>query len=292
MSLDHIYNSALDLFCLGSPETPLYLIKEGPSNVLVEGGVTRDLALVSYQLETLDIKKDSITHWFITHAHYDHCGLLEYLYPQFPNVTVFASEKAISNFRNNKYTSKIRSLNALISSIEIAPPMVSFKDIPYTCLKDEDQIYINQKQWKVLETPGHSACSLSIYHEESQLVFVSDALGEYLGPGKWAPLAFSDIGQFINSIHRIDGLPKKMMALGHHGVLTEEAALWATKDSLQCCYDAIKWVQEKMDTLSGQDKVQQLCKRYKTGNQSYIPEFVFSKSMVQLIERMHSFQRE
>ncbi|WP_165828267.1 MBL fold metallo-hydrolase [Chryseobacterium phosphatilyticum] len=271
------------LIILGTLTNPVYLIKGKDEYILVESGVTRDAPTILSQLKEHVSDLSLIKHWFITHSHYDHCGTIESLYPYFRNVQLYASEYAVSNFRNEKYVKKIRQLNALISDQEITGFPADLQQIPFITVKDNDIIETDSGIWQILYTPGHSQCSVSLYHKESDTLFVSDALGEIIGHEKWFPLAFDHVEKFVESINRLNTLHPQTIALGHNGILTGSDARLAPEHSLRGYHETLQFISELQHTLSHEQLIDEICKKFKVMDHSFISDKVYRKSIEMLL---------
>ncbi|RNA63529.1 MBL fold metallo-hydrolase [Chryseobacterium nematophagum] len=275
-----------NLTILGTPSNPIYLIKGQNEYALVEAGLTRDATLVLSQIEGHVSDLGMIKHWFITHSHYDHCGTIEYLYPYLSKVKLYASENAIRNFQNEKYVKKIREFNTLISDKHTSEFSIDLQQIPFVTITDNQQIETEVGTWKVLATPGHSPCSVSLYHKESDILFVSDSLGEIIGEEKWFPLAFDHVGQFIESINKLKLLQPNIIALGHNGVLTGVDAHLAPTYSLQGYHDFVKLIADLHNTISSEQLVDLISEKYKVTDHSFIPDSLYRKSIEILLSNL------
>ncbi len=270
------------LTILGTTSNPVYLLKGDSEYSLVEGGLTRDAETLLSQLKEHIPDLSLVKHWFITHSHYDHCGAVEFLYPYLKDIKIYASENAVKNFRNEKYVKKIRQLNSSISGKEIIQEG-SLSDIQFEIVHDKQILKNNSGTWKIMYTPGHSNCSMSIINEEKDIIFVSDALGEIINTKNWFPLAFDNVVQFIDSINKIGSLQIKTIALGHNGILTGSEAFSASVESLRGCNEVIEFIATRKDYLSLDELVDELYKKYDVVDHSFIPENVYRKSIEILI---------
>jgi glyoxylase-like metal-dependent hydrolase (beta-lactamase superfamily II) len=74
--------------------------------------------------------------------------------------------------------------------------------------------------YQVLETPGHSPCSLSFFDPERKVLIISDASGYYMPThNDWWPNYFSDYGQYVASLERLAGLGAEVLCLSHNGAI-------------------------------------------------------------------------
>lgn len=222
-----------DLYLLGRKEVPLYLFKSGPEWLLVDGGLLREETLVLSQLKAIVPDLNDIRHWFITHSHFDHCGLLGTLLPQ---ARIYAAEAAIQNFMASKYRAMLYKLHRSFldepPAEQVTNPYDALATKDFVAVGEGDQLTIGDHTFTVLATPGHSECSLSLYSDH-QYLFAADAFGEMLQPDDWFPLPFQSPPQYFQSIERLQQLPVSLIAVGHHGLLTDEHARQLAGHSLR-----------------------------------------------------------
>jgi glyoxylase-like metal-dependent hydrolase (beta-lactamase superfamily II) len=73
----------------------------------------------------------------------------------------------------------------------------------------------------VLETPGHSDCSLSFHEPAAGILVISDATGYYLGDHNWWwPNYFTGYAAYLDSIQRLSTLPAEVLCLSHNAAVT------------------------------------------------------------------------
>lgn len=272
---------------IGTAANPLYLLGAGEEWMLVEGGIAPNAGLVLSQLRAILPDLSVLRHWFITHAHYDHCGAVEYLYPHFPGVRLYASASAIESFRNPKYVQKVRALNGLpdggaVRANDDQVPCLT--RLPFTAVGDGDRITAGGQEWQVIATPGHSRCSLSLYNPARKILFVSDALGEIITPEHWVPLAFDSMQAFTGSVRRLQECAVAYVALGHHGVLAGSAARLAARSCLDSCGRLIALVRETVRKEGIARAQAQVVKTFRSSQNSFVPQDVYEKSMAQLVK--------
>lgn len=265
-----------DLYLLGRKEVPLYLIKSGPEWLLVDGGLLREETLVLSQLKAIVPDLNDIRHWFITHSHFDHCGLLATLLPQ---ARIYAAETAIQNFMASKYRAMLYKLHRGF----LDKPPAEQTDNPYDALATKnfvavgegDQLTIGDHTFTVLATPGHSECSLSLYSDH-QYLFAADAFGEMLQPDDWFPLPFQSPPLYFQSIERLQQLPVSLIAVGHHGLVTDEHARQLAGHSLRTNHHYARY----FETLLHQHGLEE-ASRLVTEKYSYNSSAFFSTRMHQ-----------
>ncbi|MEO8180475.1 MAG: MBL fold metallo-hydrolase, partial [Deltaproteobacteria bacterium] len=201
------------LHALGVPEVPVYALETGSSWVLVEGGVTATASLVLEQLRALVGDLNRVSHWFITHAHYDHCGLLPHLVPQLPKVRVFVPEAALGNFQRHTAQAAIDSMNRTVSSawwLQHGPnERESACRRPWSELELEPlapgaRLELEGGLWlRALAADGHCPAQLCFFEETRGWAFSGDALGEPLAEEAWCPLVFHDAVAYRDTLRRL-----------------------------------------------------------------------------------------
>ena len=231
-----------NLLMFGSNEYPIYLFKGEREAALFEGGTGAMGPLLCEQIERLGIRKDLVKQAIIPHAHPDHVMAIPLFREIFPGITVTASaaaaqtlsaEKAIAYFCQVDDALTGSLLKAGIITEQHRPKPLAEKQIAVDRLIAEgDTIAIDGTSLQVLETPGHSECSLSFHEPGEGILLISDAAPYYLPEhGCWWPDYFAGYGAYLDSLNRLAGLGAEILCLGHNGVIKgfEEVASYFGK---------------------------------------------------------------
>ncbi len=92
---------------------------------------------------------------------------------------------------------------------------VSFIDNPDIVISSESIIEIDDEQWEIFESPGHSSEHITLYNREKGILFSGDnvlkSINVWLGPPK------SDIDQYEQSLEKMLSLPDLKIILPAHG---------------------------------------------------------------------------
>ncbi len=100
------------------------------------------------------------------------------------------------------------------------PPLPENRIAVDRTVGEGDVIAVEDMRWRVLETPGHSDCSISLHDEAARVLIISDASGFYLpAEGTWWPNYFADYGAYLRSLERLATLGAEVLCLGHDGVI-------------------------------------------------------------------------
>jgi hydroxyacylglutathione hydrolase len=191
-------------------EANTYVIEVGDGKVVIVDFGDYDLQKFCSWLK--DNNKE-IAAVFLTHEHSDHCSGLDALYSNF-KFELLCSEKCEKNIRDKK-----QNFSYYIdrTAFELT--------LPATVIKDNEIISVGNRQFKIIETPGHSPGGICIFTDNA--VFTGDTILN----GTKTPLSFphSNKKDYAASIERIFAELKPGMTIypGHH-----EPFVYEGKESL------------------------------------------------------------
>ena len=219
-----------NLLMLGTNEYPLYLVQDEGEAAIFEGGVGSMGPLVLEQMEKLGIERDLVGQVVVPHAHPDHVMAVPLFRETFPGVTVLASEAAAGTLSVEKAISFFSQIDeALTASLlkagrireEHRPQPLAEKKIAVDrIVKEGDVITVGGRSFNVLDTPGHSDCSLSFHEPQRAILIVSDAAGYYMPDDDcWWPDYFTGYAAYLASIERLEALEAEILCLGHSGAV-------------------------------------------------------------------------
>ena len=291
MWINELESNHKNVKILASTQNPVYLIEDNNEFILIEGGLSRDASLFLNQLYKHVGDLNKITHWIILHAHYDHCGLIPYIAPLLKHVTLWASEKAIKNFKSLKSLKVIEQLNKEVLAIgsnednSFKFNSCTLEELTYQELIEGHRYQFTENyHFEIISTPGHSPCSISLWEPSKSLCFVSDCLGEIITEKHWFPLIFQDPVLYLKSIKKIESCNAKNLFLGHNGILTGSTAttcfnyIFNSITSLKIQTDQIK-TQQSLDQFS-----KKLHQSYKKNSQDFVPKTLHLLSMKRLVK--------
>ena len=218
---------------LGTNQYPLFLVKGAQQGAIFEGGVGAMGPLVLEQLEGLGIARDYVKQVIVTHAHPDHVMAVPLFRRAFPGVQVAASKVAAKTLTVEKavgFFSKIDGAltealaqAGLIGDQHRPEPLTEAQIAVDRVIEEGDRITVDGMSFVVLETPGHSDCSLSFHEPLQKILVISDATGFYVPPDYWWPCYFVDYGCYLSSIERLAALDAEVLCLSHNGAITGAA---------------------------------------------------------------------
>ncbi len=166
-----------------------YLIKD-EKKILIDAGVIPD--------ETVELV-------VITHCHYDHILFLSKI------KEMFDCEVACGR----KDSKQIESLGEATlkdnSPIKLFPVKIDLK------LKEGDEIKSGKYKFIVLETPGHTAGSISLFEKKYKILFSGDTWFGGENAGRWI-YPSGNREELLNSLKRLKSLGAKLLLPGHWGI--------------------------------------------------------------------------
>lgn len=216
---------------LGTSQYPLYLVKGQGEGAIFEGGVGAMGPVVQQQIDRLGIDPDFVKQIIVTHAHPDHVMAVPMLRKMFAGATVSASkaaagtlsvEKAISFFAkvDQGLTGSLLAAGA-IGEEHRPDPLAVMQIAVDRLLAGGDTVAVGSMSFDVLETPGHSDCSLSFHEPAAGILVISDATGYYLGDHNWWwPNYFTGYAAYLDSMRRLSALPAEVLCLSHNAAIT------------------------------------------------------------------------
>lgn len=226
------------LLMLGTKEYPVYLAKGINESAIFEAGISATAGVVARQLRSLDIKANTVKRLIVTHAHPDHVTGVVAFRDTFEDLEVVASKTAKSVMSNEKAVSFFRKVDALLTEAQFGSGSISAEDRSDAkggktigidrVVKEGDKIEADELVFDVLETPGHSDCSLSFYESSKGILIISDATGYYLPEHNYFwPNYFSGYSVYMESIRRLAGLKTEVLCLSHNAVIKGSEAVKA-----------------------------------------------------------------
>ncbi len=148
------------------------------------------------------IEPKSIDTIILTHRHYDHTGGAE------------ALQKALDAelFIHSNAAPALRSGDALTTVAQAFGKV--FPKLEVKALNEGDVIDCGEIELKVIHTPGHSDCSIALFHEGGKTLFSGDTVYTDGGIGRW-DLPTGSHRQLIASLERLAGIDVENLYPGH-----------------------------------------------------------------------------
>ena len=197
--------------------------------MIVSGGMSYIAPTVMQQLKEFGLREDRIKKALILHAHFDHIGIVPYLRRSHPELEVYASERAFEILANPRAIDTINDFAREVTSRMGMDDAYADYGLDWTPgLKGEkvcegDTIEVGAMEVRILETPGHSSCSVSAYVPQLRALFPSDG-GGIPYKGKIVPAANSNYTMYKESLKKLKALQVEYMCADHFGYVYGDEA--------------------------------------------------------------------
>ena len=234
---------------LGKQESCVYLVDGGDACAILGGGLAGIVPDIEAQIAAMDMDPERIKTLVILHTHFDHCGIVPFFKNKWPWVEIVASKRGRTLLNTPKVAAGIGQFNAryLRETLPQSDPKEMFIEAfaidVDRVVTEGDVISCGKVNLEVLETPGHSTCSISLYMPEEKAVFASDAVGIAMG-AKVLTAANSNFDQYLDSLERIIALNPEVILAEHQGARTGEDCRKFTAACRQAAGDMRDWVEE------------------------------------------------
>jgi glyoxylase-like metal-dependent hydrolase (beta-lactamase superfamily II) len=218
------------LWYLGREETGVYLMECRNEAMLISGGMGYILPDVLAQMKAFGIDAAKISKALILHAHFDHVGIIPWFKRTWPGIEILASARAWELLKMPKAIQTINSFSRMVNErMGLSESLAGYDflwrdDLAGSTVSEGDRIDLGGLSVEILETPGHSSCSVSAYEPSLQALFPSDAGGIPL-EDVIIPLGNSNFTQFQESLAKLASLPVSFFCADHYGYITGSEAV-------------------------------------------------------------------
>ncbi len=239
------------LMLLGTPKNIVYLVK-GDRHMLIGGGGQWMVPELDRQFREYRIDLERVQYLLIGHSHYDHCGIVPYMLKRYPHLQVLASTEAKRIFEMEKAQSNMRKFSGQVMQdlgllMEFEGISLEFGKINISRpLSDGDRVDLGSGLcFDVIETPGHSRCSITLHEPREKWLFPSDAMSVPIGDGdRFASTASESFMVYLDSLKKLAGLETRLCAWEHYGVMTNNDAGDIVKRVMRFTLDYKRRVEE------------------------------------------------
>ncbi|MDH7478682.1 MAG: MBL fold metallo-hydrolase [Syntrophomonadaceae bacterium] len=217
------------------PRNPLkalnaYLIRGRGRNLLVDTGFNwpECRAALLAGLKKVGVNLAAVD-FFITHMHADHSGLVYELAAE--GSAVYSSEADARLIQETMTADHWQEVGAYycrhgFSSISISNPKkfirsyISGCEMDFTYVEDGCTLEVGEYRFSCISTPGHTPGHMCLYEPGQRLLIGGDHILADITSNITSWKGFRDsLGQYLNSLDRIDGLEVDLVLPGHRGIL-------------------------------------------------------------------------
>ncbi|MBW6485911.1 MAG: MBL fold metallo-hydrolase [Syntrophobacterales bacterium] len=217
------------LWYLGREESGVYLLEGDDCSLIISGGMSYLAPVVLEQMREFQINEAKIDKLIILHAHFDHVGLVPFFKRRYPELQIFALARGWEILKMEKAIGTINSSSLMVAKRVGVEDLLKGMDLEWrddvsgSVVEEGSVLDLGGLTVRVLETPGHSSCSLSAYCQEIKALFPSDG-GGIPFEDIIAPAGNSNFTQYQQSLAKLSSLPVDIFCADHYGYVTGEEA--------------------------------------------------------------------
>jgi glyoxylase-like metal-dependent hydrolase (beta-lactamase superfamily II) len=232
-----------NLWYLGRGESGTYYLEGKNGAIMINGGLSCILPDVLRQMEEFGLDAAKVTRFLILHSHFDHAGIVPYFKRTYPKMEVMASAAAWNIFAMPKAITIMNSFSQMSAKQMGADEALKGYDVDWrddltgTTVGEGSKIDLGGVTLSILETPGHTNCSVTAYEPNLKALFPSDAAGIPYG-NLLFPSMNTNANQFLESLEKMKPLPVSIFCADHYGYITGDEAATVVDGSIQ---EGRKW---------------------------------------------------
>ncbi len=218
-----------NLWYLGHEESGIYLLDSADEAILISGGISYIVPEVLRQFEEFDINGEKISKLLILHSHFDHVGIVPFFKRRHPAMEILASARAWKILGMQDAIDTINAFSRTVAEkMGMAVACCGYdldwrNDVSGIAVCEGDRIAVDEVDLRILETPGHSSCSISAYAPKLKVLFPSDG-GGIPYKGNIIPSGNSNFTAFQHSLEKLKGLEADYVCADHYGYVTGHEA--------------------------------------------------------------------
>ncbi len=204
-----------------------FLVIGEENTALVDCGMAYCAAKLVSNIKQI-LNNRNLNYILISHSHYDHIGAIPFLREEWPGIKVLGAEYAKRILGRAGALATIRALGVqaakLFSAGELQEYDAASLKVDHV-VNDGDIIDLGGHSIKVIETRGHTKCSLS-FLINNETLFASESTGYMSKTGKIYPAFITSYTETIRSINICQAINPRFIISPHYGLVSEQDAFY------------------------------------------------------------------
>lgn len=266
-----------------------YLITSGDDAVLIDTGYAVGVDGTIKNIEKhLDGRK--LEYIIFTHSHYDHVMGAPAICEHFKDVKIYAHPRVRQIFTKGNARKTMEDMNEAAAKDRGIPAIRGWSDKLHVDVdvSEGDVIQAGNMKIRVIETPGHTNCSISLYFENEDLLVAAETIGVPLDFPNVVPTFIVSYEDTVKSIEKVKALNPESILLPHSKKISgDDVAVYFNN-----AFDIATEVHDTVINLynEGLDVdaiVAKLKAKYFVGNfREYQPEEAFDANWIPMTRRI------
>jgi glyoxylase-like metal-dependent hydrolase (beta-lactamase superfamily II) len=238
-----------------------FLLDDGKTSILYDTGFGFTGYAVAENIKKV-LGDRELDYIFLTHSHYDHALGSPYILRKYPSAKVVAGSYAEGIFKREGAKRTMKELDAKyaktcgITDYEFLGDELKV-DI---AVDDGDVIRAGDMEFKVLNLPGHTRCSVGYYCEKEGLFLSCESIGVYDGEDTILPSYLIGYKASIESIERVEKLNITSIVLPHFGLLDKNQTEFFLKNMKSAAQGL---AQELLDSIKKEYSDEEIIEQFK-----------------------------
>ena len=217
------------LWSLGRIESRIHLLEGEEESMIISGGMSYIVPDILHQFNEFRIDEKKIKKLLILHAHFDHIGVVPFFKRRYNELEIYASSRGWEILQMQKAIKTINEFSKNVANKMDNKDITSRYDLDWrdditgTSVFEGYRIDLGNQEVRIIETPGHSSCSISAYAPQIKTLFASDGGGI---PYKDTIMASgnSNFTKFQQSLEKLKDLEVEYFCADHYGYVTGKEA--------------------------------------------------------------------
>ena len=217
------------IWFLGCEESGVYLLEGDESSMILSGGMSYIVPDLIEQFKEFEINVNRIRELLILHSHFDHVGIIPFFKRRYPEMEVYASERAWEILQMEKAIVTINEFSRNVARRMEREEAYSEYDLEWRddihgrMVREGEKIDLGGLTVSIFEIPGHSSCCIAAYVPELKALFPTDGGGipfaqTIITSGN------SNFTKYQESLEQLKDLDVEYYCADHYGyVIGEEA---------------------------------------------------------------------
>ncbi len=226
------------LWFLGREESGIYLLEGKDESLILSGGMSYIVPDLLEQFKEFRINERKIKKLLILHSHFDHVGIVPFFKRRYPEMEVYASERAWEILGMEKAISTINEFSRGVARKMKKEEVYQTFDLDWRDdvrgkgIREGDQIDLGDLRVSILEIPGHSSCCIAAYLPDWKALFPTDGGGipfdqTIITSGN------SNFTKYQESLEKLKPLKVEIYGADHYGYVIGEESRGFISETIQ-----------------------------------------------------------